>query len=328
MITAPDKKRIKLYLGFAFGIAWLTCLVIYLKGGLTDSPVIVPALNLTLATLLLSTGMMGAPALANLFTRLITHEGKQELWLKPARFNKPWRYWLLAWILPAVGTLAGAAVYFLIFPGSFDRNLENIQALLVQQGAEPDTLSITPWLIVVSNVVQSVLLAPILNALPTFGEEAGWRGYLLPKLLPLGQRKAVLISGVTWGMWHWPVIVMGHNYGLDYAGFPWLGMLAMIWFTIVIGTLFSWLTLKEGSIWPAVIGHGAINGIAGIGLLVQIGAFRPLLGPTPTGLIGGACFSLLAMILLLRKDALQPGQEQWKSEPILPDNFPDRDKLL
>ena len=45
-----------------------------------------------------------------------------------------------------------------------------------------------------------------------FGEEFGWRGYLLPKLLPLGEVKAALIVGLVWGPWHLPVLIVGLNY--------------------------------------------------------------------------------------------------------------------
>jgi uncharacterized protein len=45
-----------------------------------------------------------------------------------------------------------------------------------------------------------------------FGEEFGWRGYLLPKLLPLGEVKAALIVGLIWGPWHLPVLIVGLNY--------------------------------------------------------------------------------------------------------------------
>jgi membrane protease YdiL (CAAX protease family) len=45
-----------------------------------------------------------------------------------------------------------------------------------------------------------------------FGEEFGWRGYLLPKLLPLGEVKAALIVGLIWGPWHLPLLIVGLNY--------------------------------------------------------------------------------------------------------------------
>jgi membrane protease YdiL (CAAX protease family) len=313
-MTQENKKRLFLFLALAFGIAWLIALVIALKGGLAESPVLIPSLNLTLAAALLAGGVMMAPALANLLTRLLTREGKAELWLRPARFANPWRYWLLAWVLPAVCTILGAALYFALFPSAFDRNLESLRALL--SAAAPDQ-NVSPWTYLLVNTLQALLLAPILNAVFCFGEEFGWRAYLLPKLLPLGTRKAVLISGAIWGVWHAPIIAMGHNYGLDYPGYPWLGMLAMVLFCVVIGTLLSWLTLKEGSLWPAVIGHGAINGIAALGLVAQKGAPASLLGPAPTGIIGGLFFMLFALALLFKPGALEPGKENWRPEPII-----------
>jgi membrane protease YdiL (CAAX protease family) len=52
---------------------------------------------------------------------------------------------------------------------------------------------------------------PISSAL-AFGEEFGWRGYLLPKLLPMGEVKAAVIVGLIWGPWHLPVLIVGLNY--------------------------------------------------------------------------------------------------------------------
>jgi membrane protease YdiL (CAAX protease family) len=51
-----------------------------------------------------------------------------------------------------------------------------------------------------------------IGAALTFGEEFGWRGYLLPKLLPLGEVKAAVIVGLIWGPWHLPVLIAGLNY--------------------------------------------------------------------------------------------------------------------
>jgi uncharacterized protein len=52
---------------------------------------------------------------------------------------------------------------------------------------------------------------PISTAL-AFGEEYGWRGYLLPKLLPLGEVKASLLIALIWAPWHLPVLLAGLNY--------------------------------------------------------------------------------------------------------------------
>ena len=86
-----DSHRISIFLGFAFGIAWITGLVIYLTGGLANSPQIVPGISLALV--LMATVYMWAPALGNILTRLITREGWKDLGLR-TNFKKGWRYWL------------------------------------------------------------------------------------------------------------------------------------------------------------------------------------------------------------------------------------------
>jgi uncharacterized protein len=165
-----------------------------------------------------------------------------------------------------------------------------------------------------AQTILAILTAPLLNALPTFGEEFGWRGYLLPKLMPLGGAKAILLSGIIWGVWHWPVILMGYNFGMDYFGAPILGPLMMVWFTIVSGALFGWVTIKTASVWPAVIGHGALNGIAALSLVFVAGEPSSLLGPTPVGLIGGAGFTIIAVILFLSPNAFRPKARQDKPQ--------------
>ena len=62
-MEAIEKKRVLVFLGFAFGIAWLISLAIFLTGGLANSPIIVPELNLSLASVLMAVGLMWAPGL-------------------------------------------------------------------------------------------------------------------------------------------------------------------------------------------------------------------------------------------------------------------------
>jgi uncharacterized protein len=291
MDKQPDTRRIIIFLSFAFAIAWATGLIIYLTGGLTNSPKIVPGVSLALV--LLATLYMWAPAMGNILTRLITHEGWKDIGLRPY-FKKGWPYWLAGWFLPALMTLFGAVLFFVIFPRFFDSSL----ALVHQQIALVPALSaLSPWLFVALQLVAGVLVSPIANSLATFGEEFGWRGYLLPKLMPLGGRKAMLLIGIIWGVWHWPVILMGYEYGFKYPGYPWIGPLLFIWITFCFAVFLGWLTLRSKSIWPAVIGHAAINGIAGAAALATTGQPNTLLGPLPVGIIGSLGFALVAIAI-------------------------------
>jgi len=298
MNTALDRKRILIFLALAFGIAWAGGLVIYLTGGLEGSP---------FAYLILTVVYMGAPTFAHVLTRVITHEGWGDLYLRP-RLRREWPYWVVAWLAPGVLTIVGMIVFFVLFPHYYDVDLGAVKQMLATQAeltGQPVS-EVNPWMIVISQTMMALILAPLLNAFATFGEEFGWRAYLQPKLQPLGGRMMMLAMGVIWGVWHWPVIAMGHNYGTNYPGAPWGGLLMMIWFTLVLGTLLGWLTLRAGSVWPAVIGHAAINGIAALGAMFVKGQPNPLLGPLPVGLIGSVGFAVVMLALFAKPGAFEP----------------------
>src|SRR5512142_2255945 len=107
-----NTKRILIFLAFSFGIAWLTGLVIYLTGGLANSPQILPGISLALV--LLATTYMGAPALGHILTRLVTREDWKDVGLRP-NLRRGWPFWLAAWVLPGAATLAGAALFFALY---------------------------------------------------------------------------------------------------------------------------------------------------------------------------------------------------------------------
>jgi uncharacterized protein len=296
-----DIKRIALFLFFAFGIAWATGLVIYLTGGLVKSMPL--GGGITLAFVLLATTYMGAPALAHILTRLVTREGWQGLYLRP-KFRQGWRYWLICWIAPSILIIVGMAVYFALFPQYYDPALGAVQKLLEQRAAGTALPPINPWTVVVSQTIFAVLIAPIVNGLFTLGEEFGWRAYLQPKLMALGGRKTMVLMGIIWGVWHGPVILMGYEYGFNYPGATWFGCIVFLWFTILFGTFLGWATLRAGSVWPAVIGHGAVNGFAGIVVFFTQGEPMTLLGPAAVGIIGSIGFAAVALLIFLRSGAL------------------------
>jgi membrane protease YdiL (CAAX protease family) len=304
METKVDTRRVVLFLALAFGLAWLTGLVIYLTGGLANSPQIGPGLSLAL--ILLAIPYMWAPAVAHILTRLLTREGWKEVGLRP-HFRQGWAYWLMGWVLPALMTVAGAVIFFLVFPRFFDPDLAKVRQMITGSAT---FAGLSPWAVVIVETLIGILVSPIVNSLATFGEEFGWRAYLLPKLLPLGWKKAMLLIGLIWGVWHWPVIFMGYEYGFSYPGYPWLGPLLFIWITFCFGVFLAWITLRGGSVWPAVIGHAAINGIAALAVLTTTGAPNPLLGPLPVGIIGSLGYAIVALLLFFRPGPLPEVPEQ------------------
>ena len=116
----------------------------------------------------------------------------------------------------------------------------------------------------------------------------------------LTDRAALVITGIIWGMWHIPVIVMGHNYGTDYMGYPWLGILAMIVFCVVLGVIEGYISIKLESVIPAAMIHSVVNAGAGLPIILAKSGYNPVLGPAITGLIGGLPFVVLAVVLLIK----------------------------
>ena len=169
---------------------------------------------------------------------------------------------------------------------------------LEAQGADSSAVG----MIVVIQMIVGALTGGIINLPFALGEELGWRGYLLPHLCQsMSIHRAILFSGAIWGLWHAPMIAMGHNYGTGYPTAPWGGILAMIVFCIVCGTFLSYLTIRTGSALPAAIGHGALNAFAAApAYFMASGVYNPFLGPVPTGIIGGAGFIVVAVWCAVR----------------------------
>jgi membrane protease YdiL (CAAX protease family) len=151
----------------------------------------------------------------------------------------------------------------------------------------------------------AIALSTLTLPLP-FGEEFGWRAYLLPKLLPLGARKAVLLVGAIWAVWHWPYVFMGYEYWFNYWGAPVVGPLLWLAICFFLSTFLTWVTLRSGSVWPAALGHGVINALASLMVYFTRGEPEWLIGPTPVGIIGSLGYALLAVAIFFSARALAP----------------------
>lgn len=88
------------------------------------------------------------------------------------------------------------------------------------------------------------------------------------KTYKFGFWKACLFAGIIWGLWHAPLIAMGHNFGKSYPGFPYTGIAAMSGFCLLTTPIISYVRLKNGSVWSASIFHGTLNTVAGIFILM------------------------------------------------------------
>ena len=286
-----ETRRISLFLFITFGLtyAWTMGLI---WPRVLGRDVTAFTAEETLVNTAFTAVLMFFPAIGVLITRIVTREGFKNSMLR-LNLKGNVRYYLIGWLGPMVLTLIGTIIYFAMCPSEFT---------LASYKTAMETAPMPPAVMLVVQVLL-ILMAPLLNLVPCFGEEWGWRGYLLPKV---AQRMkflpAVLFTGIIWGIWHAPIIIAGHNYGMNYPGYPWWGIIAMCVFCIVAGTLFSYITLKTRSCWPAVLAHGALNGTASIGVLFLADpmAYDRFIGPVPTGIIGALAYIVVAVWIVYK----------------------------
>jgi len=301
MISKIDRKRILIFTAIAYAAYIAAALAILFDGGLFSE---YPTTKTPLAELLL-TLVMFAPALANVLTRGITGEGLSNTLLRP-NLRRGWPLYLAALFLPALAILVGGAITYLLFPGKFDPSTTFAREDLGMTAVGEAT---SPWSFLLVQTVCNIAVS-LLSIYMMFGEEFGWRGYLQQKLMPLGGRKAVLLVGVIWAVWHWPAIFLGLNYLRGYWGEPVAGPLLWVWTLLPVSVLYGWLTLRSGSVWPAAIAHGVNNACCGLMLWFLRGPLDVtslvLIGPSVGGIIGSLGYFLVALPIFLIPGALAP----------------------
>ena len=283
---SADIKRIVIYLLLSFSLAWIPWIIMNSRYDFFEW--FTGEKQYPFLWLMLLSG--GAPAIATFLTRLITKEGIADDLLR-LKLKGNLKYYALAVLLPvAVGLLRCIL----------------IRQMHLGEKAEPSGLQTA------SILMQVISMSPLL-AFNTFGEEYGWRGYLYPKLEAVWNRPlAIIAGGIIWGVWHAPLTVKGHNFGTDYPGFPYVGILLMCGFCVVLGIFFHWLTQKTGSIYPASIAHSATNNAAPLLVLLfvqQDSANGEIPLSTTMILLSTTLLYLLFIPLLIKKKERLSGKD-------------------
>lgn len=242
-----ETRRLFLYLVLAFGLTWIAFFAYILSGNVWMADGTLSGMDQ-----FVSLGML-LPALAVLLTRWVTKEGfavagEGSLLLSITFREGKWKYYVLAILLPWIYFEMGYALMLLLSPKAFDFAYPTVLEMTKQ---EQNIIFLQPLLMMLSGVIGSFA---------AFGEEAGWRGYMMPKMIKLwGVKKAVVVGGILWGIWHWPLTYVGHNFGRDYFGYPFTGFAAMCLMCIFMGIILTYVTYKSQSIWPAVFLHAVNN---------------------------------------------------------------------
>jgi membrane protease YdiL (CAAX protease family) len=284
-----NRKSLIIFLLITFGLAWtLFCIPLAFKSDPQSTTYLAVWQVCFMAA-------MWAPGLGAIFaTRLVE---KQPV-IKTLRLNTlgSKRFYLIAWFLPALLLFATIGISILLGTGAFDSNFTFMRESMAKAAAGTAMPGVE--ILVLGQVAFALTLAPFINLLFAIGEELGWRGFLLPRLMPLGQWKAILLSGLIWGIWHAPTTLL---YGYNFPQHPYLGVLLLPTGFTLLGIILSWLTLKTRSPWVAGLGHGAFNATAGLSFFFLKPGFDTALAGSPLGLAGWVPMAVLVALLILTK---------------------------
>lgn len=237
-----------------------------------------------LAYTLMGATYMFIPTICVLIVEKLIHKQPlQKNLLISFKINK---WFVIAWLsMPILAFITiGVSLLFpdVIFTPDMAGLFKRYEAMLnpeqlAEMKASLETLPMHPILL---TLLQGLFAGITINAVAAFGEELGWRGFLLKAFKEMSFLKASVIIGFIWGVWHSPLILMGHNYPQH----PQIGVLMMTIWCILLTPLFLYITIKAKSVIAAAILHGTMNATAGISIMVISGGNDLTVGVT--GLAG------------------------------------------
>jgi len=200
--------------------------------------------------------LMLYPAIANVLTRLITKEGFGKTYLR-INFKGNFKYYLIGALFPIINGILAGAIFSVcyIHPYSFSENIDEAGGM---------TAILASILMLIDITIAELFMG--------FGEEFGWRAYLTPKLETLMPSPlAICVNGIIWALWHAPLITLGYDWGTNYPFFPYLGILSMCVACIFISMIFTYITKKTDSVWPAALSHTVVDVIMSTISVIIIG---------------------------------------------------------
>lgn len=280
------KKQFVIYMATAFSLAWILEIIASIFSNNGNQMVFTGIMAIT----------MYMPFLGVIVARIPL---KGMGWIPHLKGKI--RYVFFALWIPALLSLLGGGLFFLIFPNTFDSEFLTLRGLLEEAGAA-EGITIPMYLLITS--IQAVTIAPFLNIFVTLGEEVGWRGAMYPYLKKkLGDTKGRIVGGAIWGAWHWPsMIFAGYEYGKEYIGAPILGPIVFCFCTIAMGILLDYVYEKTKTIWLPSLMHGAINAFTIFAYLLKPEyANMTILGPACIGIISMIPMVIMAVIICAKK---------------------------
>lgn len=216
-------KNAKIYVISALSISWILTFIFYFWGQLSNFVILI----------------MLIPALCALFMRLFSKDPKKYIFLNP---NKKSYLHLIK-----------AFIFSFLFPITIITACAITGALLY---AEPLSYDFFKIIFSKDNFVKLIFPSFLsLSIIFSFGEEYGWRGYLLPELVKNNSKiKATTITGIVWALYHFPVLIL---LNIDVWGFSYALKVALI--QAVAAFIFSFGFAQcyfiSNRVYPVVVMH-------------------------------------------------------------------------
>ncbi len=285
-------KKAVIYSVVLCAVSWIAALVFCNATGFDGTQIDVAMRS---SYTIFATAYMFLPMIVALAMQLLCKGDKPfDNTLGLLRFRPRWS-WLVGALLVPVSVLlcAGVASLF-VEPVSMAESIRmQVVATLgdtpAAEEALKEVMAVPSWVMGLGAILSGLVAGATINAVAAFGEEYGWRNYLVGALRHQKFLPASLFIGAVWGIWHAPMILlMGHNYPNDRL----LGVGLMVVMCILLGVLELYFVIKSGSVYPSAIIHGAFNGISGMTLL-----WFPTGGATTTAMTGVAGFVALAIVI-------------------------------
>lgn len=294
-------KKVAIFLGITFALSWMIMLFLFLMGFELY----------TGASYFYVLFIMLVPGLSAIIVQKIIFKEKLELIGFKLKFD--W-YIFVAWVLPIILLVFTVILSGAVFKTRMSFDYSNLFSLLSQVTSTEELSKIkaelpklSPLLfiliIIIGNVAQSTIF--------TFGEEAGWRGLLYNEFRSFGFTKSSIIIGSIWGIWHFPLMLMGHIYPDHRIA----GVFLMILWCILLTPILILLRYKTKSILSSAVFHSSINATALIGILFVTNGNELIVGLT--GIPGMIILFLMncAVFIYVRKNRNIMALQESESKP-------------
>ncbi len=254
-------KKIIQFILLSFCISWASALAMKLCN--------IPYGSMT-SLVIIAICYMGGPAIATFFLQKFVYKEsfagygwtiahRKKIWF----LNTPLTF--IALIGTTLGVIAllgntGIVTQFGRIDMSYEHFSKQLTTLYLESNGMSDIKipAVSPALILIIILLGGIIGGSTLNLPVMFGEEFGWRGLMLAETRKMGFLKSNMLIGFVWGIWHAPIIMMGHNY----PHHPITGIAMMCMMTMAIAPVFAWLRIRSRSILDVCMLHGMINSTA------------------------------------------------------------------